>query len=62
MVPDTNFVSIESVLDRFPTAEVIGHDDTGWTIKDEVYGDGVDIWFRGQGDVIEVLDGGKRHV
>ena len=48
-------LSIESVLDRFPTAEVVGHDDKGWVIKAEVYGDGVDIWLRGQGDVIEVL-------
>ena len=47
--------SIESVLDRFPTAEVIEHDETGWTITAEVYGDGVDIWLRGQGDNIEVL-------
>ncbi len=52
-------VSIESVLDRFPTAEIIGHDESGWTIKAEVYGDGVDIWLRGQGDIVEVTDGGK---
>lgn len=52
-------LSIESVLDRFPTAEVIGHDESGWTIKAEVYGDGVDIWLRSQGDIIEVLDRGK---
>lgn len=48
-------LSIESVLDRFPTAEIIEHDDKGWTIKAEVYGDGVDIWLRGQGDIIEVI-------
>lgn len=48
-------LSIESVLDRFPTAEVIEHDENGWTITAEVYGDGVDIWLRGQGDNIEVL-------
>lgn len=53
-------LSIESVLDRFPTAEIIEHDDTGWIIKAEVYGDGVDIWLRGQGDIIEVIDGGKK--
>lgn len=53
-------LSIESILDRFPTAEIIEHDESGWTIKAEVYGDGVDIWLRGQGDVIEVIDGGKR--
>ena len=53
-------LSIESILDRFPTAEIIGHDEGGWVIKAEVYGDGVDIWLRGQGDMIEVLDGGKK--
>ncbi|MBR2743648.1 MAG: WYL domain-containing protein [Clostridia bacterium] len=52
-------ISIESVLDRFPTAEVVSHDKSGWIIKAEVYGDGVDIWLRGQGDVIEVIDAGK---
>lgn len=52
-------LSIESVLDRFPTAEIIDHDSSSWTIKAEVYGDGVDIWLRGQGDVIEIINGGK---
>lgn len=37
----------------------ISHDDDGFVIKAEVYGDGVDIWLRGQGDIIEVLDSGK---
>ena len=53
-------LSIESVLDRFPTAEIIDQDEKSWTIRAEVYGDGVDIWLRGQGDAIELLDGGKR--
>lgn len=52
-------LSIESILDRFPTAEIIGHDETGWLVRAEVYGDGVDIWLRGQGDLIELIDGGK---
>ena len=54
-------LSIEAVLDRFPTAEILSHDEKGWLIKAEVYGDGVDIWLRGQGDIIEVIDGGKRN-
>lgn len=53
-------LSIEAILDRFPTAEVISHDEKGWLIKAEVYGDGVDIWLRGQGDLIEVIDGNKK--
>ena len=49
-------ISIESVLDRFPTAEILSHDDEGWLIRAEVYGDGVDFWLRGQGDIIDVLE------
>jgi hypothetical protein len=48
-------LSIESVLDRFPTAEIVKKDDTGWLVQAEVYGDGVDIWLRGQGDIVELL-------
>ena len=39
-------ISIESVLDRFSTAEILSHNDKGWVICAEVYGDGVDIWLR----------------
>lgn len=49
-------LSIESVLDRFPTAEIIKQDERGWHIKAEVYGDGVDIWFRGQGDLVDLME------
>lgn len=51
-------ISIEAVLDRFPTAEIIKHDDSGWTVKAEVYGNGVEIWLRGQGDNVEIIEGG----
>lgn len=53
-------LSIEAVLDRFPTAKILENDETGWIISAEVYGDGVDIWLRGQGDLIEVIDEGKK--
>ena len=55
-------LSIEAILDRFPTANVLRHDDSGWLIRAEVYGDGVDIWLRGQGELIEIIDNGKRNV
>lgn len=51
-------ISIEAVLDRFPTAEIIEHDDSGWTVKAEVYGNGAEIWLRGQGDNVEIIEGG----
>lgn len=55
-------ISIESILDRFPTAEILKHDENGWLVKAEVYGNGVDIWLRGQGDILEVIgDDEKDH-
>lgn len=48
-------LSIEAVLNRFPTAEILKHDENGWLTTAEVYGDGVDIWLRGQGDIEEVI-------
>lgn len=51
-------ISIEAVLDRFPTAEIIEHDDSGWTVKAEVYGNSAEIWLRGQGDNVEIIEGG----
>lgn len=52
-------LSIEAVLDRFPTAEILKHDENGWLIRAEVYGDGVDIWLRGQGDIVEIVNDDK---
>lgn len=48
--------SLESVLDRLPTAEIISQDDSGWTITAEVFGKGIDMWLRSQGDTISIID------
>lgn len=53
-------ISIESILDRFPTAEILRHDENGWLVKAEVYGNGVDIWLRGQGDILEVISNDEK--
>ncbi|RUL51925.1 helix-turn-helix transcriptional regulator [Lysinibacillus antri] len=47
--------SIEAVLDRLPTAEVIAEKNGVYTIKAEVYGNGIDMWIRSQGNNIELL-------
>ena len=49
-------LSIEAVLDRLPTGKVLKHDDNGLVIEAEVYGDGVDMWIRSQGDNLELMD------
>ena len=47
--------SLEAVLDRFPTAKVIKKDVDGYIVQAEVFGDGVDMWLRGQINFIDVL-------
>ena len=48
---------VEPVLDRLPTAEVIGKNETGhFLITAEVFGNGVDMWLRSQGDLVEVVE------
>jgi predicted DNA-binding transcriptional regulator YafY len=45
--------SIEAVLDRLPTAEILSNRDGIYTISVEVYGNGIDMWLRSQGDYIK---------
>ena len=45
--------SIEAVLDRLPTAEVIEEKDGVYTVKAEVFGSGIDMWLRSQGEYIQ---------
>ena len=45
--------SIEAVLDRLPTAEIMSQDEDGWTVEAEVFGKGVEMWLRSQGDYIQ---------
>ena len=47
--------SVEAVLDRLPTAKIIDEDENGWTIRAEVFGKGIDMWLRSQGDYAKVI-------
>lgn len=46
--------SIEAVLDRLPTAKIVSTEDDGWTIQAEVFGKGIDMWLRSQGNYIKL--------
>ena len=46
--------SVEAVLDRLPTAQIIAKTPEGYLISAEVFGDGIDMWIRSQGDMVEV--------
>ncbi len=47
--------SIGAVLDRLPTAEVLSESEGAFVVKVEVYGDGIDMWLRSQGERVRVL-------
>lgn len=45
--------SIEAVLDRLPSAKATLAPDGGWNVEAEVFGKGVEMWLRGQGEYVE---------
>lgn len=47
--------ALEAVLDRMPTAEVIERSEEGFVVQAEVFGNGIVMWVRGQGDNIELV-------
>lgn len=48
--------SIEAVLDRLPTAEILEQDEDGWLVSAEVFGKGVNMWLRSQGDAVCMVE------
>ena len=47
--------SIEAVLDRLPTAEIVEQDEDGWIVTAEVFGKGIGMWLRSQGENIKLM-------
>lgn len=50
--------SIEAVLDRLPTARILAQDESGWTVEAEVFGKGIDMWLRSQGEYVQRISCG----
>lgn len=48
--------SIEAVKDRLPTAEILSHDENGYVVTAEVFGTGIEMWLKSQGDNVKILD------
>ena len=48
--------SVEAVLDRFPTAKVIKEGGDEWIIQAEVFGDGVEMWLKGQENAVKCIN------
>lgn len=48
--------SVEAVLDRLPTAEILDENDGEYLIEAEIFGRGIKMWLLSQGDAIEVIE------
>ena len=49
-------LSVEAILDRLPTARIIDEADGIFTITAEVFGNGIQMWLRSQGDQVKILE------
>ncbi len=47
--------NIEAVLDRLPTAKILAEEGGVYTVAAEVFGKGIDMWMRSQGENIQIL-------
>lgn len=45
----------DAILDKLPTAVVKSEDEDGIILEAEVFGDGIDMWIRSQGKMIEMI-------
>lgn len=48
-------LDIDAVLDRLPTAEILSEKNGVYTVCAEVFGKGIDMWLRSQGEYIKLL-------
>lgn len=49
---------IDAILDRLPTAEVLAEESGVYTVHAEVFGKGIDMWIRSQGDNVQIIEWG----
>lgn len=47
--------SVEAVLDRLPTAKIERKTEAGWIITAEVFGKGIEMWMKSQGEKVKPL-------
>ena len=47
---------IDAVMDRLPTAQVLDEENGVYTVQAEVFGKGIEMWIRSQGENVEVVE------
>lgn len=45
---------VDAVLDRLPTAKILNEEDGAYTINAEVFGSGINMWLRSQGNNVRI--------
>ena len=46
---------VDAILDRLPTAQIVKEENGVYTITAEVFGKGIDMWLRSQGENVRVI-------
>lgn len=46
---------VDAILDRLPTAQILDEDEGVYTVRAEVFGKGIDMWLRSQGNMIKMI-------
>lgn len=54
-----NGTDVDAVLDRLPTAKILNEEDGTYTINAEVFGSGINMWLRSQGNNVRIVESGK---
>ena len=49
-------LDVNAILDRLPTVEIVAEEAGVYTLKAEVFGDGIDMWLRSQGKYVQLLE------
>ncbi len=47
--------TLDAILDRLPTAEIVDEVDDGVILKVQGFGKGIEMWLRCQGDLVEII-------
>lgn len=48
-------LDIDAVLDRLPTARILDEEDGVYMVSAEVFGKGIDMWIRSQGENVQMI-------
>ena len=54
-------LDIDAVLDRLPPAKILAEEDGLYTVQAEVFGKGIEMWLRSQGENVKLINASERN-